>query len=195
MYRVYEFFLRRPPSILGALLGCEDFPNDAPLIPPTVVDFNYIAIFPLSSHFEILLEHLPRIDRLFVQLVPKLGNGALEDMDEMRHIDPADLWMERNTSYSFMMRELTSVTNPQSNWSLLQVVETGDATSDREAWELAVEFLEGSGIQSWKSEREGVFVRQLDDGESENWSGEVNGHVGGLANFSDSNLLLVDSSH
>ncbi|KAI1183046.1 hypothetical protein F5B17DRAFT_154765 [Nemania serpens] len=189
VYRVYEFFLRRPPSILGALLGCEDFPNDAPLIPPTVVDFNYIAIFPLSSHFEILLEHLPRIDRLFVQLVPKLGNGALEDMDEMRHIDPADLWMERNTSYSFMMRELTSVTNPQSNWSLLQVVETGDATSDREAWELAVEFLEGSGIQSWKSEREGVFVRQLDDGESENWSGEVNGHVGGLANFSDSNLL------
>ncbi|KAI1110295.1 hypothetical protein F5Y14DRAFT_429300 [Nemania sp. NC0429] len=193
VYRVYEFFLLRPPSILGALLGCEEYPNDAPLVPQTVVDFNYIAIFPLASHFEILLEHLPRIDRLFVQLVPKPGNATLKDMDEIKHIDPAVLWVERNTSYTFLMRQLTSVSNPQANWDLLQVVETGDAASDKEAWELAVRFFKNSGVQSWQSKREGVFVRHHDDSEFEDWSGEINGHVGGLANFSDPTPLSVNS--
>ncbi|KAI8630039.1 hypothetical protein F5Y19DRAFT_464305 [Xylariaceae sp. FL1651] len=187
VYRVYEFFLRRPPSMLGALLGCEEHPNDAPLIPPTVIDFNYIAIFPLSSHFEILLQHLPRLDRLFVQLTPRPGNGILENADEMKQIDPADLWMERNTSYSFLMRELTFVTDPQNNWTKLRVFESGDA-ADREAWDMAVQFLEAGGVKGWKVEREGVFVNHIDNEEVPDWTGQVNGHYGGFTNSPELNL-------
>ncbi|KAI0101708.1 hypothetical protein GGR51DRAFT_529050 [Nemania sp. FL0031] len=183
VYRMYEFYLRRPPSILGALLGCEEHPNDTPLIPQTIVDFNYIAIFPLASHFEILVQNLPRVDRLFVQLIPKSGSGILEDVDEMKHIDPGDLWMERNTSYNSVMQELISTTDRQPNWSLLRVFESGDAYADRDAWESAVLILENSEMQDWRAKREGVFVRHVND-EALSWDDEVNGHVGGFANFS-----------
>jgi hypothetical protein len=168
--------------MLGALLGCEEHPNDKPLIPPTVIDFNYIAIFPLSSHFEMLLQNLPRLDRLFVQLTPRPGNSILDNEDEMKHIDPADLWMERNTAYSFLMRQLTFETSPQTNWSHLRVFESGDA-ADREAWEMAVSFLASSGVQDWKAEKEGVFVRHVPDEEQHGspirgHQLQINGHVG-----------------
>ena len=95
VYKTYEFFLKRPPSILGALLGCEEPPNDAPLVPPSVRSLSYVAMFPLSSHFNTLVGHLPPLDRLFVQLVPR--TAILDDPDEMHCIDAGDLWMERNT--------------------------------------------------------------------------------------------------
>ncbi|OTB00984.1 hypothetical protein M426DRAFT_323878 [Hypoxylon sp. CI-4A] len=180
VYQTYEFFLRRPPSMLGALLGCEEHPNDTPLIPPSIVDFNYIAIFPLSSHFETLLQHLPRIERLFVQLTPGPENKILEDKDEMRHIDPADLWMERNTAYSCLMRELTlggETAAESGNWANLQIFESGDA-ADKEAWEMAVEFVQRSGARGWKVEREGVFVKCDDDGNGPGAEQEVDGHIG-----------------
>jgi len=191
--------------MLGALLGCEEHPNDKPLIPPTVVDFNYIAIFPLSSHFEMLLQNLPRLDRLFVQLTPRPGNSILDNEDEMKHIDPADLWMERNTAYSFLMRQLTFETNPQNNWSHLRVFESGDA-ADREAWEMAVSFLASSSVQDWKAEKEGVFVRHVPNEQQQGspirgHQLQINGHVGrpvtqaqGQAQTQtppNSNLLLV----
>ncbi|KAI3326383.1 hypothetical protein HD806DRAFT_487094 [Xylariaceae sp. AK1471] len=182
VYRMYEFFLRRPPSMLGALLGCEEHPNDTPLIPQTVIDFNYIAIFPLSSHFEILLQHLPRLDRLFVQLTPKPRNSILENENEMKYIAPADLWMERNTSYSLLMRQLIFDTSSQTNWAQLRVFESGDAETDREAWGMAIQFLESSGVKEWKAEREGVLAKHVDDEQFPNWRDQVNGHVGGLAN-------------
>jgi len=94
VYRTYEFFLRQPPSMLSALLGCGEYPNDQPLIPPSVEDFSYIAVFPLSSHFATLVRHLPRVKRLYVQLAPLEGSRAfLDDRREMAQIDPADLWM------------------------------------------------------------------------------------------------------
>ncbi|KAI2638667.1 hypothetical protein GGS26DRAFT_353697 [Hypomontagnella submonticulosa] len=177
VYKTYDFFLRRPPSMLGALLGCEEHPNDTPLIPDTVVDFNYIAIFPLSSHFEILLQHLPRIDRLFVQLAPRPGNRILEDEEEMKHIELADLWMERNTAYSSLMRELTFAADPTGhprNWASLRVFESGD-TADHEAWEMAVQFVQRSEAEGWKVEREGVFVKS--DGGDDLGTEDVDGHV------------------
>lgn len=166
--------------MLGALLGCEEHPNDNPLVPDTVVDFNYIAIFPLSSHFEMLLRHLPKVDRLFVQLTPRPGNRILEEEDEMKHIDPADLWMERNTSYSSLVRELTfdsAGVGHSVNWSSLKVFESGDA-ADKEAWEMAVQFVERSGASGWKVEREGVFAKYDEEGNAPVTEREVDGHVG-----------------
>ncbi len=59
VYQTYEFFHKRPPSILGALLGSEEFPNDIPLLPLTIKSLGYVAIFPLSSHFSTLVRFLP----------------------------------------------------------------------------------------------------------------------------------------
>jgi len=180
VYKTYEFFLRRPPSILGALLGCEEHPNDTPLIPPTLISFAYVAIFPLSSHFNTLVAFLPRIERLFVQLVPR--NDILLDPSEMRNVQSSDLWMERNSCYGLIMRELlvdftaghneddnsdadsdnnTEEPNgqptPHSNWRYLKVFESGDA-ADREAWDMAVQYVRMSQTE-WTVERDGVFVR------------------------------------
>lgn len=85
VYKTYEYFHKRPPSMLGALLGAEEFPNDESLIPPSIRDISYVGIFPLSTHFNTLVQNLPPIDRLFVQLVPR--NDILKDKREMQHLD------------------------------------------------------------------------------------------------------------
>lgn len=167
VYKQYEFFHMRPPSILGSLLGCEEFPNDEPLIPRTVRSLSYVAIFPLSSHFNSLVRHLPPLDRIFVQLVPR--NDILEDPDEMRNIQMGDLWMERNTCYGLIMRELFADPDTDSDdddsdagrpngWKELSVFESGDA-ADREAWEMACTYVRMSGAP-WSVVGDGVLVRQ-----------------------------------
>ncbi|EFQ31487.1 F-box domain-containing protein [Colletotrichum graminicola M1.001] len=162
VYKTYEFYFKRPPSILGALLGSEEFPNDESMVPPSIRDLSYVGIFPLSSHFNTLVQNIPRLDRLFVQLVPR--NDILQDADEMRNVDLVDLWMERNTAYSMLFRELFDP-DMDSPWLDLQVFESGDA-ADKEAWEMAVQFVQFSGVQGWKVESEGVFVRDGGEGVS-----------------------------
>jgi hypothetical protein len=140
------------------------FRNIPPLIPTTVRDMSYVAIFPLAGHFGELMHQLPRhLERLFVQLVPR--NNILRDPDVMRSIDPQDLWMERNTAYSIVMRELFDQDgdgedpNEGLNRLALRVFESGDA-ADREAWRMAVNHVESGGANGWRVEREGVFVRE-----------------------------------
>lgn len=177
--------------MLGALLGCEEYPNDTLLIPPTITDFNYIAIFPLSSHVETLLRHLPKLNRLFLQLTPSPGNPILQDEEEMKHIDPADLWMERNTAYSSLMRELTLDTDHPGNWATLRIFESGDA-ADKEAWQMAVRVMERSDVDNWKVEREGVFVKVDEDGNTPGVEQDVDGHTGATISH-EGQLLSVQS--
>ncbi|ETS81155.1 hypothetical protein PFICI_06157 [Pestalotiopsis fici W106-1] len=162
-YHTYEYFLRQPPSMLSALLGTGEYPNNVALLPPTIVDFNYIAVFPLASHIQNLFANLPKIERLFVQLTPRPSNQILQDKKAMRNIDMADLWMERNTAYSHLFAELTQV-DPQGNWGTLKVFESGDA-ADRESWNMAVEFLKQSEITNWVVERDGSLVKVGEDGD------------------------------
>lgn len=173
-YQTYEFFLRSPPSMLSALLGFGEFPNDTPLLPSSVTDFNYIAIFPLSSHFQSLLSHLPPLDRLFVQLTPRPGNRILEDREAMKLIEMADLWMERATSISNLFIELTAQ-SPRENWARLKVFETGD-DADKESWSIAATFVAGSRV-NWRSQREGVLVRVDEEGNVEIPRGAVAQHL------------------
>lgn len=162
-YTTYEFFLKRPPSMLGALLGSEEFPNDKPLIPPTVRSLSYIAIFPLSSHFRTLTDHLPyHLQRLYVQLVPR--NDLLDHAPEMRHLEPRDLWMERNSCYALVMREMlstepdeTGVPGWQGWWNLREFA-SGDA-ADRDSWEEAVRWVQMVDV-GWKVAGDGVFARE-----------------------------------
>ncbi|KAK3326794.1 F-box domain-containing protein [Apodospora peruviana] len=181
VYKTYEFFHRRPPSILNALLGSDRSVDNPPLVPPTLKSLAYVSIFPLSSHFSTLVNNLPRLEKLFVQVVPR--NDILRDQEEMRNIQHADLWMERNTCYSLVMRELLSSelpghddddddnddddanaddqngsdTSRENNWRYLREFESGDA-ADKEAWDMAVQFVCMSGT-GWRVEREGVFVK------------------------------------
>lgn len=176
VYKTYEYFHKRPPSILGALLGVEEFPNDLALLPPTITDLSYVGIFPLASHFHTLVQHLPPLRRLFVQLVPQ--NDILQDRKEMEHLDMDDLWLERNRSYQEIMPRLFGgdwniealphgglavhdhghVLTDVGNWKHLQVFETGDAL-DMDAWELAFNYArEESG--EWDMDRAGRFVRR-----------------------------------
>lgn len=157
VYKTYEYYHKRPPSMLGALLGAEEFPNDTPLVPSTVRDLSYVGIFPLSTHFDTLVQHLPPLHRLFVQLVPR--NDILSDRKEMEHLDMNDLWAERNMAYGSIMPKLFDRSPAAGNWRSLQVFESGDA-ADRERWELTVDYVHAMGFAEWRAEREGVFVKR-----------------------------------
>ncbi|AEO57137.1 hypothetical protein MYCTH_2302962 [Thermothelomyces thermophilus ATCC 42464] len=104
VYRTYHFFDRRPPSILGSLLGCEEAPLNVMMVPPTVTSLSYIAIFPVATHFRMLVDRLPRIDSLYLQLVPR--NDILLDEKEMDHVNASDLWLERNSCYKLAMQNM-----------------------------------------------------------------------------------------
>ncbi|KAK7906501.1 F-box domain-containing protein [Apiospora marii] len=168
VYQTYEFFLRSPPSALSALLGTGEYPNDAPLFPATVVDFNYIAIFPLSSHVSHLVHALPRVDRLFVRFTPRPRNRILEDRQTLKHVDPADLWMERSTAFRHLIGEMVNPSRSTSNWKALKVFEISELGEEREVWNLASECLQRDGTPdgSWVLEEEGLLVRLDDDGRS-----------------------------
>ncbi|KAK7972265.1 F-box domain-containing protein [Apiospora saccharicola] len=165
VYQTYEFFLRSPPSMLSALLGTGEYPNNAPLFPETVVDFNYIAIFPLSSHISHLVHALPKVDRFFVRLTPRPTNHILEDRQTLRHVDPADLWMERSTAIRHMLGEVIHPKRDTSNWKTLAVFEISEI-EDREVWTLVNECIFhviGSG-GNWRFSDKGVLVRIDEDG-------------------------------
>lgn len=158
VYKTYEYFHKRPPSLLGALLGAETPPNDTPLIPPTLLSLSYVGIFPLSSHVATLVRHLPPLEHLFVQLAPR--NDILQDRRETAHLDLDDLWAERNTTYGMMVPKLFDDSDAAGNWRRLGRFESGDA-ADTESWEMAVDYVEARrDFSDWRVEKEGVFVKR-----------------------------------
>jgi hypothetical protein len=95
----------------------------------------YIGMFPTERHFRVLSDHLPRLDKFYVQLVPR--NGILDDASKMKQVEPDDLWAERNTCYASMVRQLfSSPEQSLGNYKYLKVFESGDA-ADRDAWLMA----------------------------------------------------------
>ena len=128
------------------------------LIAPTIRDFNYIGIFPMSHQFRNLVANLPRLDRLYVQLVPR--NETLKDLRMMAQVESEDLWMERNSSYALLMRELFNAP-PLDNYRYLQIFESGDA-ADADAWNMAVEYVKRAG-NGWHVAGEGVLEKLRDD--------------------------------
>lgn len=133
VYKTYDYHRKHPPSILSALLcgphtaGLHTMLVDRPLLAPSVQDFSYIAEFPISDHFRKIVQHLPLLRRLYVQLVPQppVLKSALEAGD----IDVRDLWLERNASYAALMTNLFAWT-ASTNWRNLRVLESGD-TADK----------------------------------------------------------------
>ncbi|RDW71605.1 hypothetical protein BP6252_08168 [Coleophoma cylindrospora] len=162
---VDDIVFKGAPSIITDLVGApDDHFSDASdgLISGTVREFSYIGIFPPESHFRRFAEHLPRIDSLYMQLVPR--NNILDDEERMQGVVQDELWLERNSCYASVMRELFN-TPPTNNFAYLREFESGD-TVDQDAWLMAVEFVKRAGRGfGWSVARDGVFVREVKDGE------------------------------
>lgn len=185
-YKTYEFFQKQPPSILTDLLGTQldDAGTEKRLLPSSVRDLSYVALFPTSQHFHQLAAHCPRLDRFYTQFVPR--DDILQDPDIMSHLDPNDLWMERNSCYAFVMRELFSAP-PSGNYTFLKEFESGDH-ADEDAWEMAVEYVRRAG-RGWKIERRGVFVKDLE--EAKRWEVRENEAHGNGGENTPPSLLSV----
>ena len=140
-------------QILPSLLGASTI---TAIISPTIRNLEYIGIFPTETHFSTITRHCPRLDRLYVQLVPR--NSILEDSAKMKQVHSEDLWMERNRCYALLMRELFN-NPPEGNYNFLRIFESGDS-ADKDAWGMAVEYVKRAG-NGWKVAEEGVFVKEL----------------------------------
>ena len=116
----------------------------------------------MASHFANLTKNFPRLARLYVQLVPR--NDILETPSKMTQVESEDLWMERNSCYALLMRELFNAP-PTQNYKYLQIFESGDA-ADTDAWHMAVEYVKRAE-NGWKVAADGVFVRDPEDLEPE----------------------------
>jgi hypothetical protein len=119
---------------------------------------SYIGIFPTASHFCSLTRNLPRLNSLYVQLVPR--NNIMEIPSKMFQVESSDLWMERNSCYALLMRELFNAP-PIRNYKYLEAFESGDA-ADKPAWNMALEYVKRAG-NGWKVAGEGVFERNKED--------------------------------
>lgn len=108
----------------------------------------------MASHFNSFTTNLPKLKRLYVQLVPR--NEILQDPTKMAQVEAEDLWMERNSCYALLMRELFNIP-PVGNYKYLEEFESGDA-ADRDAWDMAVEYVKRA-TNEWKVASDGVFVR------------------------------------
>jgi hypothetical protein len=156
-YKFEDFHQKEPPTILNDLIAVNWDGLHTAMIPATVRDFSYIAMFPPSNHFHKLTQYCPRLDRLYTQFVPR--NDILDDEVAMKYIEANDLWLERNSCYAYIMRELFQ-NPPQGNYRYLKEFESGDA-ADVDAWEMAVEYVKRAG-GGWRVEKPGVFVKDME---------------------------------
>lgn len=162
VFHQYEYFHRRPASVIQGLLGGYRITSGGAsrlletLIPPSITELSYVALFPVFTHFASLITKLPRLDKLYVQITPKPDNDILKNKELMQSLDSRDLWMERNHCYTGIMRQLFDHSEV-GNFRHLKVFESGDAT-DVDAWNMAVQFVESQG--GWAIERPGVFVKK-----------------------------------
>ncbi|KAG9243965.1 hypothetical protein BJ878DRAFT_508320 [Calycina marina] len=156
-YSATEFWLKNSPSILPDLLSGPGTPQP-PLITSTIREMSYIGIFPMHTHFEYITANFPRLDRIYVQIVPR--NLILDDEARVAGVDIEDLWMERNGCYALLMRELFNAP-PMGNYQYITNFESGDA-ADKDGWEMAKEYVKRAG-NGWKISRDGLFVREITD--------------------------------
>ncbi|KAM7186867.1 hypothetical protein V8F20_011221 [Naviculisporaceae sp. PSN 640] len=155
----FEYVDRCPASILGALLGAEE--KKLALVPDTLKSMAYVAVFPPELHFHQLVAYLPRLDRVFVQIVPRnnIPRGPQE----------GHWWAARNSCYRDLINHVTAEAGvdvaghdgsagQDNNWRHLEEFESGDA-ADKRAWDQAVREVCKSAT-GWRVEREGVLVRE-----------------------------------
>ncbi|KAI9754602.1 MAG: hypothetical protein M4579_004631 [Chaenotheca gracillima] len=100
-YHTYEYFLKETPSLLHSLSVFG--PRKALL--DSLASLRYTAFFPFYNHVDLLLSlarHCPRLREFRIQIAP--CEAEMDVMQhQMRQLDPRDLWMEADTSYSLIL--------------------------------------------------------------------------------------------
>ena len=105
VYSQYEYFLRRTPSLMNAVL---QFPSPGLGVMLSKLErFTYTAIFPFYNHVEDVLKNIrkmPNLKHLSFRLCPDPGSSVIDDelADSKGHIDISDAWMEFNTAYTLV---------------------------------------------------------------------------------------------
>lgn len=102
VYSQYEYFLRRTPSLISAVLPCPS-PGLAFML-RKLEKFTYTAIFPFYNHVDDVLKNIRKMSNLKhlrFRLCPEPNSSVIEDelTETKGHIDLVDAWMEFNTSY------------------------------------------------------------------------------------------------
>ena len=181
VYRLYEYTLKRPPSILGALLGCEEYPNNSPLIPHSVRSLSYICTAPVSGHWNQIIRFLPRLDKFFFRVWnPNPANyhhfgSTVESMHVM---------LRRNDLYLSLMRAVfgrrRSTRNSSINWRYLKEIESGDQENDACMYLMSNTMVTRRAKRGWCLEKPGLLVRDdsvpvpppgQEDDDDDDWSG------------------------
>lgn len=122
-YTRYEYFLKRPPSLLAALQmqlppisitippearapseAALAQPQQEPLIPAQVLftnlqSFSFVAIFPFYNHVDNILKcvrRMTKLRKLFIKLCPEPDSRIIDDemAVALNHIDLNDPWSE-----------------------------------------------------------------------------------------------------
>ena len=116
-YTSYEYFLKKPPSLLSDIHTClTSIPFDPENLPEmssstltgitltqhmlqNLQAFSFTAVFPFYNHVDDVLKCIRRmrnLERLFIKLCPEPGSTVLDDAVEAAagHIDLNDPWNE-----------------------------------------------------------------------------------------------------
>ncbi len=105
VYSQYEYFLRRTPSLMSAVLLCPS--PGLTFMLSKLEKFTYTAIFPFYNHVDDVLKNIRKMSNLKhlrLRLCPEPRSSVIEDelMEAKGHIDLVDAWMEFNTSYGLV---------------------------------------------------------------------------------------------
>jgi hypothetical protein len=105
VYSQYEYFLRRTPSLMNAILLCPSPGLNFMLA--KLERFTYTAIFPFYNHVDEVLKNIRKmttLKHLSFRLCPDPASSVIDDelADSRGHIDISDAWMEFNTSYTLV---------------------------------------------------------------------------------------------
>ncbi|RGP65595.1 hypothetical protein FSPOR_7223 [Fusarium sporotrichioides] len=167
VYSTYEFFHYSAATLLPAIFDASD-PSFSVMC-ENLKSLSYIATFPLSHHIsDFLIPHCPPVEHLFVQLMPK--NRDFWESSSLAKVNLSDLWLECDTSYALLVRQMLEPV-PQQGWQRLRVFETGDTPAEG-VWRMNTYDAHINGVNGWREESEGVFVKDGSQSESQEEAAE-----------------------
>ncbi|MCJ1475127.1 hypothetical protein MMC13_003787 [Lambiella insularis] len=155
--------IHRPPSLLPSLLGARA-PHPRALLPSTIRSLSYTAFFPFWPHFAQLLQHLPRLERLHLQLTPVGAADLLPDPWLRGVVDVAELIFQRATCYRELLDALVGEA-PRGDWRALREVRVGEPDGEEGhsfdvTWAPKARERVGEGRAGWRWEGGGVLRRE-----------------------------------
>ena len=151
-----------PPSILRGMLGLVWLQGELLLstsqLPSTVTSLSYIAILPPWEHTVHLYSAARRVERLYLQFIPR--HDLLADSLQRQSVDMMRIDGERRLVYTRLLENVVQGISPEiTNNSTLKEIECGDTADD--TWTESFEVLADFSRQFWQADpkRKNVLVR------------------------------------